>query len=91
MRPTEGPWTFNGGDSAPILHLYGPDGKGLFHRDRPLKEQEANAKLMAASRDLLEVAKDVAKLPCSTFGHEDMESGCCPSCRARSAITKALA
>ncbi len=51
-KATTGPWVFNGGDSAPIIHLYGPDGKGLFHNDRPLEEQEANARIMAAAYEM---------------------------------------
>ena len=51
---TEGPWTFNGGDSAPILHIYAPDNKHVFHESRPLVEQEASARLIAAAPDMYE-------------------------------------
>lgn len=61
-----------------------------FHAEEVCDFKEEIANLKAASRDLLEVAKEVANLPCSTTGLEDMESGCCLSCRARAAIAKTM-
>ena len=52
-------------------------------------EAEANGHLIEAAPDLLEVAKETAQEPCSTKGLEDMEGGCCKSCRARAAVAKA--
>lgn len=56
-KPTPGPWVFSGNDSAPILHIYAPDNNHLFHQDRSLEEQEANARLMAAAPELLAACK----------------------------------
>jgi hypothetical protein len=36
--------------------------------------------------ELLEVAREAAQQPCSSTGLEDMEPGCCKSCRARAAL-----
>lgn len=61
---TPGPWVFNGGDHAPILHIYATDDKHVFHDVRPLPEQEANARLMAAAPELLAALKALlAELP----------------------------
>jgi hypothetical protein len=38
---------------------------------------------------LLESVKELAEEPCSTKGLEDLEGGCCRSCRARDALAKA--
>lgn len=48
-----------------------------------------NAHLIAAAPDLLEVARDLASMKCETIGVEDLEAGCCRTCRARAAIAKA--
>lgn len=58
---TPGPWVFNGGDSAPIIHIYAPDNKHVFHESRPLAEQEASARLIAAAPGLYGIVKDVAE------------------------------
>lgn len=99
-QPTAGPWRVAAVSHSDKMTLVGSNfdadaeetkNGGMWIAQCIGPDRDANAKLIAASRDLVEVAKDVAKLPCSTFGHEDMESGCCPSCRARQALIKAFA
>lgn len=46
-------------------------------------------RLFASAQQLLEVAKEAAQEPCTTEGLEDMEAGCCHSCRARAAVLTA--
>ena len=58
-KHTPGPWGFSGGDSAPILHIYASDDKHLFHNSRPLDEQDANARVMAAAPELLAALKAI--------------------------------
>jgi hypothetical protein len=52
-------------------------------------ESEANCRLIVASPRLLEVAEEAASEPCSASGVQDLEPGCCKSCRARSVVTEA--
>lgn len=61
-KHTPGPWEFCGNDSLPILHVYAPDHRNVFNGERPLEEQEANARLTAAAPDLLEAAKRAEKV-----------------------------
>jgi len=46
MKHTKGPWT-RGKDGLGPMSVYGPDNKGIWHRDRPEDETEANAELIA--------------------------------------------
>ena len=55
---TPGPWDaslahLDGG----WLHIYGPDGKHVFHGDRSDAEHMANARLIAAAPDAIAAAK----------------------------------
>ena len=52
-------------------------------------EGEANCRIMTAAPELLEALRDFASMKCETVGLEDMEGGCCRTCRARAAIAKA--
>lgn len=74
-KHTPGPWTFNGGDDAPILHIYAPDDKHLFHGDRSLAEQEANARLIAAAPEMLEALQAVADRCNGGIDSTDQETG----------------
>lgn len=56
---------------------------------KPEEECKANATLIAAAPALLDVAKEAAAEPCSTIGLEDLEPGCCKSCRARATVAAA--
>jgi hypothetical protein len=68
--------------------------------DRPAKynrpaEHLANAAFIVTAVNnhygLLDAARAAANKPCSTESAEDLEPGCCESCRARAALAKAEA
>lgn len=57
---TKGPWEFTPCDSMPVLHIFAPDNKHIWHKDRELEEQEANAALIAhAPTDLTTLLQDL--------------------------------
>lgn len=66
----------------------GHGGLGLSYEEA-MAIQKAKALLADAAPDLLETARDFASMPCETLGVEDLEGGCCRTCRARRAIAKA--
>lgn len=61
-KHTPGPWEFSGCDHAPILHIYAPDNKHIFHGERSQTEQEANARLIAAAPEMLEALKSASHM-----------------------------
>lgn len=73
MTHTATPWVFNGGDSLPILHIYAPDNKHVFHESRETSEHEANAafivKAVNAHDELVELISQISLTPA-----EDWES-----------------
>lgn len=70
---TPGPWEFAGNDSLPILHVYAPDNRNVFHGNRPLEEQEANARLCAAAPELYEALQAAVDYGCMTGDEWVME------------------
>lgn len=97
---TPGPWTVEEYDDeapTPILVIHrGQTVNRICFMATPGSHGDpamitADAHLIAAAPDLLEAAKDLARQPCSTVGVEDLEGGCCSSCRARAAVAKATA
>ena len=58
-KHTPGPWSRMEPpyDSIPWFHMYGPDGKHLFHEERSDEEKLANAAVMFAGLDLLEAGQ----------------------------------
>jgi hypothetical protein len=53
-KHTPGPWEFDPNGGLPVIQIYCLDGKNPFHGHRSEEECAANARLMAASPDLLE-------------------------------------
>jgi hypothetical protein len=68
-------------------------GSGLRHYSLPKTREAifaaAQQGIDAARAELLLVAAEAAEEFCTTRGYEDMEAGCCKSCRARATIAKA--
>ncbi|HCE8379584.1 hypothetical protein AAA619_30790 [Pseudomonas aeruginosa] len=59
-KHTPGPWEYSPvRGSIALLHIYCADNKGPFHVERSDAETDANAKLIAASPDLLEALQAV--------------------------------
>ncbi|AVR83667.1 MULTISPECIES: hypothetical protein [Bacteria] len=59
-KHTPGPWEYSPvRGSVALLHIYCADNKGPFHVERSDAETDANAKLIAASPDLLEALQAV--------------------------------
>ena len=59
-KHTPGPWDYSPvRGSVALLHIYCADNKGPFHVERSDAETDANAKLIAASPDLLEALQAV--------------------------------
>ena len=59
-KHTPGPWEYSPvRGSVALLHIYCADNKGPFHVERTDAETDANAKLIAASPDLLEALQAV--------------------------------
>ncbi len=90
VKHTPGPW-LNAGRGAGA-HIHADKGEIAWLRSYmgiPDEEIDANAHLVAAAPDLLEALRDFASMKCETAGVEDLEGGCCRTCRARAAIAKA--
>lgn len=93
-KHTPGPWSFHEKGkhpypfvcAAPVATEYGEDSFVCAYIVGVNSVE--NGRLISTAPDLLEAAKDLAKQKCSTWGHEDEETGCCPSCRARAAVSK---
>ena len=59
-KQSPGPWEYSPvRGSVALLHIYCADNKGPFHVERSDAETDANAKLIAASPDLLEALQAV--------------------------------
>lgn len=92
---TATPWTFDGGDHAPVLHLYAQDGKHLFHGERSLAEQEANAAFIVracnAHDELVAIVGELIRI--REWAHDETGAACAAydglADRARDALAKA--
>jgi len=60
-KHTEGPWEFDSGDDGAVI--YNPDIGTVANIPDNLTGHKANARLIAASPDLLEAAKAIAANP----------------------------
>lgn len=60
IKHTPGPWQFDEGHCSafPMLCLYAADNMNPFHGTRSDEEQNANARLIAAAPELLDIASE---------------------------------
>lgn len=88
-KHTPGPWRM---EVVKVMHgmsidVYAPDGKRIV-KDLP-NSDEANARLIAAAPELLNVCEQISKSNCCCDDLPESDQWVCPKCMADKAIAKA--
>ncbi len=89
VKHTPGPWFALEKSGPNVARVVSEEGNNIAFLSAMNGRSKDDCHLISAAPDLLATARDFVLMPCETLGVEDLEGGCCRTCRARDAIAKA--